>query len=63
MSTTTLPADTPTPRRRQRSGAAVAGDLIGGYLPMIIATLAVVLPLVWMIISSFKSPGRLSPGS
>lgn len=36
--------------RPRNLGSAIAG----GYLPMLLALLIVVLPLVWMVISSFK---------
>ncbi|HZL03575.1 MAG TPA: carbohydrate ABC transporter permease, partial [Cellulomonas sp.] len=34
-------------------------SLVGGYLPVAIATVVVVLPLAWMAISSFKRPGEI----
>jgi sn-glycerol 3-phosphate transport system permease protein len=30
-----------------------------GYLPIVLATLVVVLPLLWMMLASFKAPGEL----
>ncbi|NYE95245.1 sn-glycerol 3-phosphate transport system permease protein [Psychromicrobium silvestre] len=33
--------------------------LVGGYLPLLIATLVVFLPLLWMILSSFRAPGEI----
>jgi sn-glycerol 3-phosphate transport system permease protein len=30
-----------------------------GYLPIVLATLVVVLPLLWMVLASFKSPSEL----
>jgi len=30
-----------------------------GYLPIVLATLVVVLPLLWMVLASFKGPGEL----
>ncbi|MEI2278752.1 carbohydrate ABC transporter permease [Paenarthrobacter ilicis] len=30
-----------------------------GYLPLVIATLVVFLPLLWMLLSSFKQPGEI----
>lgn len=33
--------------------------LAGGYLPLILATLVVFLPLAWMVLSSFKQPGEI----
>lgn len=37
----------------------VSRTLVTGYLPLIIATLLVFLPLFWMILSSFKAPGEI----
>lgn len=34
-------------------------SLLGGYLPVAIATVVVVLPLAWMAASSFKRPGEI----
>jgi sn-glycerol 3-phosphate transport system permease protein len=34
-------------------------SLLGGYLPVAIATVVVVLPLAWMAVSSFKRPGEI----
>ncbi|WP_240690140.1 carbohydrate ABC transporter permease [Arthrobacter sp. PAMC25564] len=31
----------------------------GGYVPLILATLVVFLPLLWMVLSSFKQPGEI----
>ena len=33
--------------------------LLGGYLPVAVATVVVVLPLAWMALSSFKRPGEI----
>nr|WP_274707972.1 carbohydrate ABC transporter permease [Arthrobacter sp. H16F315] len=33
--------------------------IAGGYVPLILATLVVVLPLVWMVLSSLKQPGEI----
>ncbi|MBK9157621.1 MAG: carbohydrate ABC transporter permease [Propionibacteriaceae bacterium] len=33
--------------------------LVGGYLPLLLATLVVFLPLAWMVLSSFKTPGEI----
>lgn len=33
--------------------------ILGGYLPMLLALLIIVLPLVWMVISSFKPVGEI----
>ncbi len=36
-----------------------ASTLLGGYLPLIIATLLVMLPLMWMILGSFKQASEV----
>nr|WP_217500475.1 carbohydrate ABC transporter permease [Arthrobacter sp. C9C5] len=33
--------------------------IAAGYVPLILATLVVVLPLLWMVLSSFKQPGEI----
>ncbi|MGG5170981.1 carbohydrate ABC transporter permease [Pseudarthrobacter sp. J1738] len=33
--------------------------IVGGYVPLILATMVVFLPLLWMILSSFKQPGEI----
>lgn len=45
----------PGPLSRQNLVATITT----GYLPLVLATAVVVLPLVWMILGSFKSPGEL----
>lgn len=37
----------------------LVATLLGGYLPLILATLIVALPLMWMVLSSFKTPGEI----
>ncbi|MDR5712829.1 carbohydrate ABC transporter permease [Nesterenkonia flava] len=37
----------------------MADTLLTGYLPILIALLIIVLPLAWMISSSFKPPGEI----
>ena len=37
----------------------VLGEVFAGYLPLVAATLIVALPLLWMILSSFKPPGDI----
>ena len=51
----------PAPRRENGpfSRANLGATLAGGYLPLILATLVMVLPLLWMIISSFKAPQEI----
>jgi len=51
------------PVQTRRNGPLSRQNLVGtittGYLPIVLATLVVVLPLVWMILASFKSPAEL----
>jgi sn-glycerol 3-phosphate transport system permease protein len=50
----------PAPRRPRRSRpGSLTGQLLGGYLPLILATLVVGLPLLWMIVSSFKQRSEI----
>ncbi|MCW1806259.1 carbohydrate ABC transporter permease, partial [Brachybacterium squillarum] len=37
----------------------LAATILTGYVPLILATAVVVLPLLWMMISSFKSPSEI----
>ncbi|WP_144627795.1 carbohydrate ABC transporter permease [Arthrobacter woluwensis] len=37
----------------------LVATLAGGYIPLIVATLVVFLPLLWMVLSSFKQPGEI----
>nr|WP_307038051.1 carbohydrate ABC transporter permease [Arthrobacter sp. B3I4] len=41
------------------SRANLVQTIAGGYVPLIVATLVVVLPLLWMVLSSFKQPGEI----
>lgn len=52
-------ATEPTRRPGPFSARNLGRTLLGGYLPLLIATLVVFLPLLWMILSSFKSPGEI----
>lgn len=56
-STSTLD-ETPAPEqpewRRPFRRENVVATLVGGYLPLVIAVAIIVLPLVWMLIASFK---------
>ena len=49
--------------QRRRNGPFTRANLLstitGGYVPLIVATLVMVLPLLWMIISSFKAPHEI----
>lgn len=60
----------PTARPAQAAEQAIARDrpfsrrnlvqaVLGGYVPLILATLVVFLPLLWMVLSSFKQPGEI----
>lgn len=44
---------------RRPAGFRVALDFVTGYLPLIVVTLIIALPLVWMVLGSLKSPGEL----
>jgi sn-glycerol 3-phosphate transport system permease protein len=52
---------TPVPPRRNGplSHRNLVATITTGYLPIVLATLVVVLPLVWMVLASFKSPSEL----
>lgn len=51
--------DVPPQRNRPFSRANLVQTIAGGYVPLILATLVVVLPLLWMVLSSFKQPGEI----
>ena len=51
--------ETPLRRDRPFSRANLVQTIAGGYVPLILATLVVVLPLLWMVLSSFKQPGEI----
>lgn len=71
MSTTVVPARdpgrlTPGKPRKDRGEWAKAfaprnllDTILAGYLPIFVALLVIVLPLAWMILSSFKPPGEI----
>ncbi|WP_426225623.1 carbohydrate ABC transporter permease [Pseudarthrobacter sp. DSP2-3-2b1] len=44
---------------RAFSRANLTATLVGGYLPLAVAVLVVFLPLLWMVLSSFKQPGEI----
>lgn len=46
-------SDAPAPRRRF-TGRDLVATLVGGALPLALASLIVALPLLWMVLSSFK---------
>ena len=52
-------ATPPTSRRRRETARGIVSTALGGYLPVILATTVVVLPLVWMVIASIKQPHEL----
>ncbi|MFD0046001.1 carbohydrate ABC transporter permease [Pseudarthrobacter scleromae] len=47
------------PRDRPFSRRNLVQAILGGYVPLILATLVVFLPLLWMVLSSFKQPGEI----
>lgn len=64
MSTLARPATAPSaPMRSRRHGPFSRRNLVAtittGYLPLLVATAIVVLPLLWMIVSSFKPPQEI----
>jgi sn-glycerol 3-phosphate transport system permease protein len=50
---------TPVHRDRPFSRANLVQTIAGGYVPLVLATLVVFLPLLWMVLSSFKQPGEI----
>lgn len=51
--------EVPLQRNRPFSRANLVQTIAGGYVPLILATLVVVVPLLWMLLSSFKQPGEI----
>ncbi|HSU71211.1 MAG TPA: carbohydrate ABC transporter permease [Micrococcaceae bacterium] len=49
----------PVRRDRPLSWRNIGKTILGGYVPLIAATLVVFLPLAWMILSSLKTPGEI----
>ncbi|WAC66058.1 carbohydrate ABC transporter permease [Agrococcus sp. SL85] len=45
--------------RQAFSRRNLLATVLGGYLPILLATAIIVLPLVWMAIASFKPPGEI----
>lgn len=41
------------------SRSNILATVAGGYVPLILATLVVFLPLLWMVLSSMKAPGEI----
>ncbi|ACL40627.1 binding-protein-dependent transport systems inner membrane component [Pseudarthrobacter chlorophenolicus A6] len=68
MTAPTAPAATETsqahdggtpPRAHAFSRQNLTATLLAGYLPLAAAVLVVFLPLLWMVLSSFKQPGEI----
>ncbi|BCW04228.1 carbohydrate ABC transporter permease [Arthrobacter sp. NtRootA1] len=57
MSTNTL--ETTAPRDRPLSWQNLGKTIAGGYVPLLLATLVVFVPLLWMMLSSLKAPGEI----
>ena len=57
--TGTLDDDGPAPRARPFSRANLVQTVLAGYVPLVVAVLVVFLPLLWMVLSSFKQPGEI----
>jgi sn-glycerol 3-phosphate transport system permease protein len=55
----TQAADPVIPRDRPFSRRNLVQAVLGGYVPLVLATLVVFLPLLWMVLSSFKQPGEI----
>ena len=55
----TLAAEQAIARDRPFSRQNLVQAVLGGYVPLILATLVVFLPLLWMVLSSFKQPGEI----
>ncbi|MBT2249708.1 carbohydrate ABC transporter permease [Arthrobacter sp. BHU FT2] len=53
------PPESAPVRDRPLSRRNLAKTVAGGYLPLLIATLVVFLPLLWMVLSSFKQAGEI----
>ncbi|NWL31745.1 carbohydrate ABC transporter permease [Paenarthrobacter nitroguajacolicus] len=57
MSTDT--AEAPPTRDRPLSWQNLGRTIAGGYVPLVLATLVVFVPLLWMMLSSLKAPGEI----
>lgn len=44
---------------RPLSRPNLVATILGGYVPLILATLVIALPLLWMILGSLKAPGEV----
>lgn len=56
---TTIEAEPLINRDRPFSRRNLVQVILGGYVPLILATMVVFLPLLWMVLSSFKQPGEI----
>ena len=57
MTAVSEPALLPPPRRDgPLSRQNLAMTIVQGYLPIVVATLIIILPLLWTVLSSFKTP-------
>ncbi|UOW00325.1 carbohydrate ABC transporter permease [Agrococcus sp. SCSIO52902] len=45
--------------RQAFSRRNLAATVLGGYVPILLAMAVIVLPLLWMVIASFKPPGEI----
>ncbi|MGK3956893.1 carbohydrate ABC transporter permease [Arthrobacter sp. R4] len=52
-------SDAVPPRERAFSRSNLARTVAAGYAPLAVAVLVVFLPLLWMVLSSFKQPGEI----
>lgn len=54
---------TPPPARARNSGPFSPDNLLatilGGYVPLILATAIIAIPLIWMVLGSLKSPSEI----
>ena len=55
----TAPATSRSSWRHAFTPRQLVDTVLTGYLPLLIALVVIVLPLVWMIIASFKPPGEI----
>ena len=55
----TLAAEQAIARDRPFSRRNLVQAVLGGYVPLVLATLVVFLPLLWMVLSSLKQPGEI----
>ena len=52
-------SDAVPPRERPLSRSNLVRTVVAGYVPLAVAVLVVFLPLLWMMVSSFKQPGEI----